>query len=77
MLVRMTNTATWKSSASSPGGPGRVGAAGRVAACLPHSFAWSGNLYIVPADHVTPLDAKAADVLKFIVSGGVAKEANR
>ena len=51
--------------------------AGRVAVYLPHSFAWSGNLYIVPADHVTPLDAKAADVLKFIVSGGVAKEANR
>lgn len=50
---------------------------GRVAVYLPHSFAWSGNLYIVPADHVTPLDAKAADVLKFIVSGGVAKEGHR
>jgi uncharacterized membrane protein len=34
-------------------------------------------LYIVPADHVTPLDAKATDVLKFIVSGGVAKEGGR
>ncbi len=47
-------------------------AVGKVAVYLPHSFAWSGNLYIVPAENVTPLDAKAADVMKFIVSGGVA-----
>ncbi|MCC7502207.1 MAG: DUF502 domain-containing protein [Flavobacteriales bacterium] len=46
--------------------------AGKVAVYLPHSFAWSGNLYIVPVENVTPLDAKAAEVMKFIVSGGVA-----
>ncbi len=44
----------------------------KVAVYLPHSFAWSGNLYIVPAENVTALDAKAGDVMKFIVSGGVA-----
>lgn len=43
---------------------------GRVAVYLPHSFAFSGNLYIVPVANVTILDAKAADVMKFIVSGG-------
>lgn len=43
----------------------------KVAVYLPHSFAWSGNLYIVPADNVTPIDAGAGDVMKFIVSGGV------
>ena len=42
----------------------------RVAVYLPHSFAFSGNLFIVPTRSVTPLDAKAADVMKFIVSGG-------
>ena len=42
----------------------------RVAVYLPHSFAFSGNLFIVPARSVTPLDASAADVMKFIVSGG-------
>lgn len=47
-------------------------ASGKVAVYLPHSFAWSGNLYIVPAENVTPLDAKAAEVMKFVVSGGVA-----
>ncbi len=46
---------------------------GKVAVYLPHSFAWSGNLYIVPAVNVTPIDARAADVMKFVVSGGVAK----
>ena len=46
---------------------------GKVAVYLPHSFAWSGNLYIVPSENVTFLDAKAGDVMKFIVSGGVAE----
>ena len=45
----------------------------KVAVYLPHSFAWSGNLYIVPQENVTALNARAADVMKFIVSGGVAK----
>lgn len=46
-------------------------ASGKVAVYLPHSFAWSGNLYIVPSENVTLLDTKAGDVMKFIVSGGV------
>lgn len=44
---------------------------GKVAVYLPLSFAWTGDLYIVPAENVTLLDAKAGDVMKFIVSGGV------
>jgi uncharacterized membrane protein len=44
----------------------------KVAVYMPHSFAWSGNLFIVPAENVTPIDAKASDVMKFILSGGVA-----
>ncbi len=43
-----------------------------VSVYMPHSFAWSGNLFIVPAENLTPLDARASDVMKFIVSGGVA-----
>lgn len=45
----------------------------KVAVYMPHAFAWSGNLIIVPAANVTPLDARAADVMKFILSGGVSK----
>lgn len=44
---------------------------GKVAVYLPHSYNFSGNLYIVPKENVTPLDASAADVMKFIVTGGV------
>jgi len=43
----------------------------KVAVYLPHSYAWSGNQYIVPKENITPLDVSAATVMKFIVSGGV------
>lgn len=43
----------------------------KVAVYLPHSYAFSGNLFVVPAANVTPIDAKPSDVMKFIVSGGV------
>lgn len=48
-----------------------LGMPGKVAVYLPHSYNISGNLFIVPAEDVTYLDAPAADVMKFIVSGGV------
>jgi len=37
----------------------------------PHSYNFSGNLYIVPNEFVTPLDTDPADFMRFIVSGGV------
>lgn len=46
---------------------------GKVAVYLPHSYAFSGNLFIVPAENIERVEAKAADVMKFIVSGGVTK----
>lgn len=44
-----------------------------VAVYLPHSYAFSGNQFIVPRENVTPLQVSAATVMKFIVSGGVTK----
>ena len=44
----------------------------KVAVYLPHSYAFSGNMFIVETEHVTPLDASSAEVMKLIVSGGVA-----
>ncbi|MBP5365541.1 MAG: DUF502 domain-containing protein [Bacteroidales bacterium] len=44
---------------------------GRVGVYLPNSYGWLGDLVLVPAERVTRLDAKASDVMKFIVSGGV------
>ena len=45
----------------------------RVAVYMPHAFNWSGNLVIVPIKNITPLHTRAADVMKFVVSGGVSQ----
>ncbi len=42
----------------------------KVAVYFPHSYNFSGEMFIVPAEFVTPLDLPAAEVMKFIVSGG-------
>lgn len=47
--------------------------ADHVAVYVPYSFAWSGRLFIVPASAVTPINAKAAEAMKFILSGGVTR----
>ncbi len=44
-----------------------------VAVYLPHSYNFSGNMFVVPADSVIPVEANSADFMKFIVSGGVTK----
>jgi uncharacterized membrane protein len=45
---------------------------GKVAVYLPHSYNFSGDLYIVPKGNIKPLPVSGAEVMKFIVSGGVA-----
>ena len=45
----------------------------KVAVYFPFSYAITGDLMIVPKANVTPIDAKPADVMKFVVSGGVAQ----
>lgn len=44
---------------------------GHVAVYVPLSYSLSGNLLIVPADHITTVEASSSEVMKFIVSGGV------
>jgi uncharacterized membrane protein len=44
---------------------------GKIAVYLPHSYNFSGNLFIVPLENVTPVTAHTSEVMKFIVSGGV------
>ena len=44
----------------------------RVAVYLPHSYNWSGELVLVPAELVKEIDIPPAEVMKFIVSAGVA-----
>jgi uncharacterized membrane protein len=45
----------------------------KVIVYFPHSYAFSGEMFIVPSEHIRPIDKKSADVMKFIVSAGVSK----
>jgi uncharacterized membrane protein len=49
----------------------RLGLADHVTVYLPFSYSLSGRLLIYPASAVQRLDTESADVLAFIVSGGV------
>lgn len=42
-----------------------------VAVYIPHSYNFSGNLFIVEKRFITPLENSGAEIMKFIVSGGV------
>ncbi len=48
-----------------------IGLPGKVCVYLPHSYNFSGNLFIVAREAVTPVDAPSSDIMKFIISGGV------
>ncbi len=50
-----------------------LGVKDKIAVYLPSSYGILGELYVVPTDKVKLIDAHPADVMKFIVSGGVAK----
>jgi uncharacterized membrane protein len=45
----------------------------RVTVFFPFSFAFTGELLIIPTTNITPLDIPSADAMKFIVSGGITK----
>lgn len=49
---------------------------GMVSVYLPSSYGLLGDLIVVPRSKVKPIDANSADVMKFVVSGGVSKAAN-
>jgi len=42
-----------------------------VVVYVPHSYAWSGQMLIVPTARVTLLEADSAEMMAFMVSGGV------
>ena len=46
---------------------------GRVLVYIPHSYNFSGNLFVVEKKYITPIDAPSGEIMKLIVSGGVAE----
>ena len=53
----------------------RLGMPGFVAVYLPQAYNFAGNLLIVPSDHVQRVEGDAAEIMAFIVSGGVSGSA--
>jgi uncharacterized membrane protein len=49
----------------------RLGLPGYSSVYFPQSYNFAGNLVVFPSSQVEPLDAPSADVMAFIVSGGV------
>ncbi len=49
----------------------KLGLPGEVAVYFPFSYSFAGQVVIVPADKVKPVDKNSADMMKFVISGGV------
>src|SRR6185503_18772572 len=48
-----------------------LGLPGEVAVYFPWSYSFAGQVIIISADKVKPIDKSAADMMKFVISGGV------
>ena len=46
---------------------------GRVLVYIPHSYNFSGNLFVVEKKYITLIDAPSSEIMKLIVSGGVSE----
>ncbi|HEY4194652.1 MAG TPA: DUF502 domain-containing protein [Mucilaginibacter sp.] len=49
----------------------KLGLSGDVAVYFPFSYSFAGQVVIISADKVKPIDRNSADMMKFIISGGV------
>ncbi len=58
-------------------GADRLAMPGFVAVYLPQAYNFAGNLIVVPAGYVEPVEGDAAEVMAFIVSGGVSGTAGK
>ena len=53
-----------------------LGIENKIAVYCPHSYNFSGNLFLVDAGRVTPLNINSSDAMKFAVSAGVTQIEN-
>jgi uncharacterized membrane protein len=45
----------------------------KVAVYFPHSYNFSGELFIVPKEQIKPLNIAASEAMKFVLTGGITK----
>jgi uncharacterized membrane protein len=55
----------------------KIGVDGYMAVYFPLSYALTGEMYLVPSHKVKPIKANAAELMKFIVSGGITEIDNK
>jgi uncharacterized membrane protein len=48
-----------------------LGLPGEVAVYFPYSYSFAGQVLVVPVDKIKHIDRSAADIMKFVISGGV------
>ena len=49
---------------------------GKILVYLPHSYAFSGQLFVVDRNYITPVDSSSSEIMKLIISGGVTEIEN-
>lgn len=49
----------------------KIGLPGEVAVYFPFSYSFAGQVVIISSEKVKPIDRTAADMMKFVISGGV------
>jgi uncharacterized membrane protein len=54
-----------------------LGVADHVTVYMPQSYGFAAHIIVVPADRVQRIDADAAEVMAFIISGGVTQVETR
>jgi len=50
----------------------KLGLGGLIAVYVPHSYNFSGDMFLVPAELVTALNISPSDAMKMVISGGIA-----
>jgi uncharacterized membrane protein len=48
-----------------------LGESSKVAVYFPHSYNFSGELFIVPKENIKPINLNSSEVMKFVVSAGL------
>jgi len=54
-----------------------IGLSEHVTVYIPQSYGFAGQLIVVPSAQITPLEAESAEVMAFIISGGVTQMPER
>ncbi|SVC50123.1 uncharacterized protein METZ01_LOCUS302977 [marine metagenome] len=49
---------------------------GKVIVYLPHSYAFSGQLFVVDRSYIKPINASSSEIMKLIISGGITEVDN-